>query len=86
MPLVSAGVPSRASDEPQLREWVEKQEWPFKYSYDCFRLVDNDFMKKNVPEGWIGQLFLTLLFSSQCVMPEASGRWGVFPVFVLRKP
>ena len=86
MPLVSAGVPSRASDEPQPREWFEKQEWPFKYTYDCFRLVDNEFMKTYVPDGWIGQLFLTLLFSGQCVMPEASGRWGTFPVFVLRKP
>lgn len=86
MPLVSAGVPSRASDEPQPREWFEKQDWPFKYSYDCFRLVDNDFMKKNVPESWIGQLFLTLLFSVQCVIPGTSGRRGAFPVFVLRKP
>lgn len=86
MPLASASAPSRAADEPQPREWFERQEWPFKYTYDCFRLVDNDFMKTYVPDGWIGQSFLTLLFSVQRVMPGASGRWGACPVFVLRKP
>lgn len=85
-PLASASVPSRAPDEPQSREWFERQGWPFKYSYDCFRLVDNGFMKRYVPDGWIGRLFLTLLYLVQCVMPGASGRWGAGPVFVLRKP
>lgn len=85
-PLASADVPSRAPDEPQPRGWFERQEWPFKYTYDCFRLVDNGFMKRYVPDGWIGRSFLTLLYLVQCVMPGASGRWGALPVFVLRKP
>lgn len=84
-PLASAGVPDRAADEPQPREWFERQEWPFKYTYDCFRLVDNGFMKKYVPNGWIGQLILTFLFLVQRVMPGVSGRWGACPAFILRK-
>lgn len=79
-------VPERDPDEPQLRKWFEEQDWPFTYSYDCYRLIDNEFMRRYVSNDWRGRLFLNTLLSMQRCLPSQCGRYGLFPAIVIHKP
>lgn len=79
-------IPTPGTDEPQSRKWFEEQHWPFEYSYDCYRLVDNEFMGRYVSDDWRGRLFLNTLLSMQYFLPSQCGRYGVFPAIIVRKP
>jgi SAM-dependent methyltransferase len=79
-------VPERDPDHPQQRSWFEAQNWPFRYTYDCFRVVDNEFMRRCVSDDWRGQVLLNGLYAAQVVLPEVCGKYGTFPVLVIRKP
>ena len=79
-------VPERDPDEPQPRSWFEGQDWPFAYSYDCYRLIDNEFMRRYVSDDWRGRLFLNTLLSLQRWLPSQCGRYGQFPAIIIHKP
>ena len=78
--------PPRDPDEPQSRQWFEDQAWPFEYSYDCYRVVDNEFMRRYVRDDWSGRVFLKTLLSVQRILPTQCGRFGRFPAIIFRKP
>lgn len=79
-------VPERDPDEPQPRRWFEEQDWPFNYTYDCYRLIDNEFMRRYVSDDWRGRLFLNGLLSMQRCLPSQCGRYGLFPAIIIHKP
>lgn len=79
-------VPERDPDEPQPRHWFEEQDWPFDYAYDCYRLIDNEFMRRYVSDDWRGRLFLNGLLSMQRCLPSQCGRYGLFPAIIIHKP
>jgi ubiquinone/menaquinone biosynthesis C-methylase UbiE len=79
-------VPEREPDEPQSRQWFEEQDWPFEYTYDCYRMVDNAFMRRYVRDDWRGRLFLNTLLTMQRCLPSQCGRYGMFPAIIIRKP
>jgi SAM-dependent methyltransferase len=79
-------IPAPGIDEPLPRKWFEEQRWPFEYSYDCYRLIDNEFMQRYVSDDWRGRLFLNTLLSMQQILPSQCGKYGVFPAIVFRKP
>jgi SAM-dependent methyltransferase len=87
--FVNAALPTGPTpgiDEPQPRKWFEEQPWPFAYTYDCYRLVDNEFMSRYVSDDWRGRLFLNALLSMQYCLPLQCGRYGAFPAIIVRKP
>lgn len=81
-----ASAPMRDPDHPQSRSWFEAQNWPFRYSYDCYRMVDNGFMRRYVDDGWRGRLFLAALYAAQVLLPETCGKYGTHPAIIIRKP
>lgn len=86
----SAGARDDAAPDlfhrPHERVWFEAQDWPFPYSYDCFRVVDNPFMRRYVPDGWRGAIFLQALFLLQIIAPRFCGKHGAIPAIIIRKP
>jgi SAM-dependent methyltransferase len=79
-------APARYPDHPQARSWFEAQNWPFQYSYDCYRVVDNEFMRRYCPDDWRGRLLLNTLYAGQVLVPKICGKYGSFSVMVIRKP
>lgn len=71
---------------PQERSWFETQQWPFHYSYDVFRVIDNPFMRRYVPEDWRGALFLRILYFLQLAAPSFCGKHGAVPAILIHKP
>ncbi len=70
---------------PHERSWFEAQDWPFRYGYDTFRVVDNPFMRRYVPDDWRGGLFLNALFVLQCAAPSYCGKHGAIPAILIYK-
>lgn len=70
---------------PFPRAWFERQDWPFRYKFDAFRVVTNQFMKQHVDDGPGGRIFLDALFALQCVAPEFCGKYGAIPAIVMHK-
>jgi hypothetical protein len=62
---VGETAPTRDPDQPQARSWFEAQDWPFQYSYDCYRVVDSEFMRRYCPDNWHGRLLLNTLYAGQ---------------------
>jgi SAM-dependent methyltransferase len=71
--------------QPHERRWFEGQDWPFRYDYDSFRVIDNPFMRRFVPDGWRGRLFLDALFGLQRVAPRFCGKHGSIPAILIHK-
>lgn len=71
--------------EPQSLAWFETQDWPFRYAFEPFRIVSNDFMKHYVSDDWRGRLFLNALFQLQVLAPSYCGRNGIMPVILIYK-
>jgi SAM-dependent methyltransferase len=71
--------------EARERSWFEAQDWPFRYAYDSFRVVDNPFMRRYVPGNWRGSMFLQALFLMQVAAPKFCGRHGAIPAVLIRK-
>ena len=66
-------------------KWFESQKWPFRYKIDTFRVVDNEFMRRYIGDGWIGQLTLRLLYFLQSSFPTTCGKYGQYPAIVIYK-
>jgi SAM-dependent methyltransferase len=71
--------------EPRERSWFESQDWPFRYSYDSFRVVDNPFMRRYVPGDWRGSMLLQALYAMQVAAPRFCGRHGSIPAILIYK-
>jgi SAM-dependent methyltransferase/uncharacterized protein YbaR (Trm112 family) len=71
--------------EPLTLSWFAAQQWPFRYTIDCFRMVNNNFMKNHVSDDWRGRTFLNALYMLQTVAPGLCGRLGVMPAIIIRK-
>lgn len=67
------------------RAWFEEQDWPFRYRYDIYRIVDNAFLRDFVSDDWRGRSFLEALYALQVCAPAFCGRHGVMPAIVIRK-
>lgn len=70
---------------PLSREWFESQQWPFRYSYDIYRVVTNEFMRNYVSDDWRGRLFLGALSALQSIAPRYCGMHGRMPTIVFCK-
>lgn len=74
----------KASPLPQLYyyarslKWFESQKWPFRYKIYAFRIVDNQFIRQYIGDGWIGQLTLWLLYFLQTTFPTTCGKYGKY--------
>lgn len=73
------------SHNPLSVEWFEAQRWPFAYTIESFRAVDNVFMRKYVGDDWVGKTFLSALYAFQQAFPVYSGRHGAMPAIIIRK-
>jgi SAM-dependent methyltransferase len=71
--------------EPHERSWFEAQDWPFRYSYDTFRVVDNPFMRRYISDDWTGRLFVNAMFALQSAAPSYCGKHGAFPAILIHK-
>lgn len=71
--------------EPHERSWFEAQNWPFRYSYDTFRVVDNPFMRRYISDDWTGHLFVNALYALQTIAPGLCGKHGAFPAILIHK-
>jgi SAM-dependent methyltransferase len=67
------------------RSWFESQDWPFRYEFDIYRIVDNGFLRNYVADDWRGALFLNGLFALQSAAPGFCGRHGVMPAIIIHK-
>jgi SAM-dependent methyltransferase len=81
----AAATPSMVH-EPHSLAWFEAQPWPFRYTIDTFRVVNNNFMKNHVSDDWRGRLFLNALYTLQEMAPTFCGKNGAMPAIILRKP
>jgi SAM-dependent methyltransferase len=81
----------KAPPKPQLYyyahslKWFESQKWPFRYKIDTFRVVDNEFMRQYIGDGWIGRLTLWLLYFLQTCFPTTCGKYGRYPAIIIYK-
>lgn len=78
-------VASTPSHFPHSLQWFEKQDWPFRYEIEPFRVIGNSFMRSYVNDGWAGRLFLEGIYALQQIAPSYCGRYGQMPAIVLRK-
>lgn len=89
MDLVETATPSEPlpelSHHPQRRSWFEAQDWPFRYTFDTFRIVDNAFLRSHISDDWRGRAFLRALFASQQLAPGFCGKYGAFPAIIIHK-
>ena len=65
--------------------WFRSQKWPFRYRIDTFRIVDNDFMRRYIGDGWFGQAILQSFFALQRLFPVLCGKYGAYPAIVIFK-
>jgi SAM-dependent methyltransferase len=70
---------------PHSPAWFDKQDWPFRYKFDTFRVVTNGFMQQYVGDDRGGRLLLDALFALQTLAPTFCGRYGVVPAIVIYK-
>jgi SAM-dependent methyltransferase len=70
---------------PQTRDWFESQNWPFRYDFDIYRIVDNVFLREAIPDNWTGAVFLKALSALQTLAPAYCGRHGELPAIIVRK-
>ncbi|HYD89448.1 MAG TPA: class I SAM-dependent methyltransferase [Vitreimonas sp.] len=70
---------------PQSRAWFESQDWPFRYQYDVFRVIDNGALRRSVSNDWRGRLFLSGLYACQAMAPRLCGKHGMIPAIVMHK-
>lgn len=81
-----ASTPAGTPDHnPLSLEWFQSQPWPFKYSFDTYRVVNNHLMKNAIPNDWRGSLFLKGLMLLQRMMPSYCGKYGEMPAIIIRK-
>ncbi len=66
-------------------EWFRSQQWPFRYKIDTFRIVDNDFMKRYIGNGWFGRAVLRGFYGLQVAFPGFCGKYGAYPAIVIYK-
>ena len=69
---------------PQQRPVFEAHDWPFRYRFDSFRLVDNHFMRR-LSDDWRGGAFLNALFALQQMAPGFCGKYGAMPAIIISK-
>ncbi len=72
-------------DEPQSLSWFERQEWPFRYRIESFRIVSNAFMRNYISDDWRGSVLLNALYRLQALAPKYCGRYGLMPVILIYK-
>jgi ubiquinone/menaquinone biosynthesis C-methylase UbiE len=70
---------------PRSVQWFEKQDWPFSYTIESFRVIGNAFMRSYVSNDWKGRLFLKGVYALQQVAPDYCGRYGQMAAIILRK-
>jgi SAM-dependent methyltransferase len=66
-------------------EWFLSQNWPFRYRIDTFRIVDNDFMRSYIGDGWLGRVVLRGFYALQVLLPGFCGKYGAYPAIVIYK-
>ena len=84
--MSAAPTPAETPDHnPLSLEWFQSQPWPFRNSFDTYRVVDNDFMKNRIPNNWKGALLLKGLMLLQKLAPSYCGKHGEMPAIIIRK-
>ena len=83
-PDVKSGQPDIYYHAHSLK-WFRSQEWPFRYRIDTFRIVDENFMKRYIPDGLTGRAILQCFYAAQLLFPSFCGKYGAFPAIVIYK-
>lgn len=65
--------------------WFTAQNWPFRYSFDTYRVVGNSFLRNSIPDNWRGAAFLEGLMAFQKLAPSYCGKYGLMPAIVVHK-
>lgn len=82
----AAAAPAVTPDHnPLSLEWFQSHPWPFRYSFDTYRVANNHFMKNTIPNNWKGALFLKGLMFLQRLAPSYCGKYGDMPAIIIRK-
>jgi ubiquinone/menaquinone biosynthesis C-methylase UbiE len=82
----AAQAPAAKPDHnPLTLEWFQNQPWPFRYSFDTYRVVSNYFLKNSIPSNWRGALFLKGLMLLQRMAPSYCGKYGDMPAIIIHK-
>lgn len=85
----NSNTPSAEGSQPDHNllslEWFESQKWPFRYSFDTYRVVSNGLMSDAIPNNWKGAAFLKGLMLFQRLAPKYCGRHGEMPAIIIHK-
>src|SRR5262249_37674334 len=65
-------------------EWFRARTWPFDYELRSFRLIGNEVMKQYFRDTPIWHSVVTTLLHMQDQFPELCGKYGQYPLIVVR--
>jgi len=58
----------------------------FQFEVVCWRIVHQQFLAYYIRPRFFGKTFLKLIYWFENTFPHLMGRWGQFPLFIIRKP
>ncbi|WP_211233099.1 class I SAM-dependent methyltransferase [Solirubrobacter soli] len=67
------------------RQWFEQQDWPFEAQILSWSAVNTDTLRRFIPRGRIAQPILAGLYRLEEKLPRLLGRYGRYPMIVIRK-
>lgn len=66
-------------------EWFQSQDWPFSYEILPFRLINNGMMRRFFRDTPRWQSVVGRLLDMQSRYPEFCGKYGQYPLIVLKR-
>jgi ubiquinone/menaquinone biosynthesis C-methylase UbiE/uncharacterized protein YbaR (Trm112 family) len=70
---------------PQAPDWFARQDWDFELDMVVWRSLSVTFLKTYVHEVLLGRQLLRLIYWLEDRCPFFMGRFGQYPMFILRK-
>jgi ubiquinone/menaquinone biosynthesis C-methylase UbiE len=73
--------------EQQNYDWFSKQiQKQFNARLIVYSAISRSFSHTFLRERWLGKQLSTIIYRMEEAFPSFLGRWGQYPVFILRKP
>ena len=82
-PRPARGLYFHAHDYRWFKREMKKY---FDFDMVCWRIVDQQFLVYYIRPRLFGRSFLKLLYWCEERFPHLTGRWGQFPMFLIKKP
>jgi len=70
---------------PHDRDWFTSRPWTFRYSIRCWGLVTNVWMRRYLPNNWLGRLIVKIMFLFQRLFPGIASKIGRYPMIIITK-